>query len=82
MILLFTGDDRTLIQHQIKHLLKEAGLSRLDNINDCRRACLKCLSRGIDRKASATLLEVCIQDLAVDLNMIPRLAKSKNLLFI
>lgn len=82
MILLFTGDDRTLIQHQIKYLLKEAGLPKLNYIDDCQQACLRCLSRGIDKKITATLLQVCERDLTIDPNMIPRLAKSKNLLSI
>ena len=81
MISVFTGDDRTLIQHQIKHILTEAGLAEPNNIDDCQQACLRCLSRGIDKQVSATLLFVSARELEIDPNMVPRLARSKNLLF-
>lgn len=82
MILVFTGNDRTLVQQQIKHILKENNLAKVNQQNSCKQACLSCLSRGFTKEITASLLEVSSQELKIDIKTVSRLAKSKNLLFI
>ncbi|MGL6338439.1 MAG: hypothetical protein ACRC80_04780, partial [Waterburya sp.] len=82
MILLFVGDDRTLIEEQIEYTLVCHGFDKYQSVENPQQAYLKCLTHGLTSVRTATLLEVNQSDLELDLSLIPRLAKSKNLLFI
>ncbi|MGL6343160.1 MAG: hypothetical protein ACRC80_28980 [Waterburya sp.] len=82
MILLFVGDDRTLIEEQIEYALVCHGFDKYQSVENSQQAYLKCLTHGLTSVSTATLLEVNQSDLDLDLSLIPRLAKSKNLLFI
>lgn len=82
MLLLFVGDDLTLIEEQIKYALVCHGFDKYQSVENPQQAYLKCLTHGLTSVRTATLLEVNQSDLELDLSLIPRLAKSKNLLFI
>lgn len=82
MILLFVGDDRTLIEEQIEYTLVCHGFDKYQSVENPQQAYFKCLTHGLTSVRTATLLEVNQSDLELDLSLIQRLAKSKNLLFI
>lgn len=82
MLLLFIGDDRTLIEEQIEYALVCHGFNKYHSIENPQQAYLNCLTNGLTSVRTATLLYVSQSDLELDLSLIPRLAKSKNLLFI
>lgn len=82
MLLLFIGNDRTLIEEQIEYALVCHGFNKYQSIENPQQAYLNCLTHGLTSVNTATLLEVNQSDLELDLSLIPRLAKSKNLLFI
>ena len=82
MLLLFIGDDRTLIEEQIEYALVCHGFNKYQSIENPQQAYLNCLTHGLTAVSIATLLYVNQSDLELDLSLIPRLAKSKNLLFI
>lgn len=82
MLLLFIGDDRTLIEEQIEYALVCHGFNKYQSIENPQQAYLNCLTHGLTSVNTATLLYVNQSDLELDLSLIPRLAKSKNLLFI
>lgn len=58
------------------------GFDKYQSVENPQQAYLKCLTHGLTSVNTATLLEVNQSDLELDLSLIPRLAKSKNLLFI
>ena len=82
MIFLFTGNDKTLIQEQIKYILKSHGLNKCHTSSEPQQAYLECLNRNLISPLTATLLETNQRDLKLDLKLIPRLVKSPNLLLI
>lgn len=82
MIFLFTGDDLSLIYKQAEHILKTHGLSEYRKSQQPSSAYISCLTRGLIVPITATFLETSQENLKLDLKLIPRLAKSQNLLFI
>ncbi|MDJ0593756.1 MAG: hypothetical protein QNJ72_27885 [Pleurocapsa sp. MO_226.B13] len=82
MIFLFTGNDKTLIQEQIKYILKSHELNKYHTSSEPQQADLECLNRNLISPRTATLLETSQRDLKLDLKLIPRLVKSPNLLLI
>ena len=82
MIFLFTGDDLSLIYKQAEHILKAHGLSKYRKSQQPSSAYISCLTRSLIAPITATFLETSQEDLKLDLKLIPRLAKSQNLLFI
>ncbi len=82
MIFLFTGDDQTLIDEQVKHILKSHGLEKYHKSQHPQQACIDCLTRSLIAPVTANLVETSQKDLKLDLKLIPRLVKSQNLLFI
>ena len=82
MIFLFTGDDLSLIYKQAEHILKTHGLSEYRKSQQPSSAYISCLTRSLIAPITATFLETSQEDLKLDLKLIPRLAKSQNLLFI
>ena len=82
MIFLFSGNDTTLIEQQIKHILSQYQLSRYSKLEDPKQAYLRCLTLNLLTEVTATVLELPQVQLDLDLNYISRLHKSKNLLLI
>lgn len=82
MIFLFSGNDTTLIEQQIKHILSQYQLSRYSKLEDPKQAYLRCLTLNLLTEVTATVLELPQVQLNLDLNYISRLHKSKNLLLI
>lgn len=82
MIYLFTGNDQTLIYEQVKYILKIHGLEKYRKSQQPQQAYIDCLTRSLIDPVTATLVETSQKDLRLDLNLIPRLVKSQNLLFI
>jgi DNA polymerase III subunit delta len=83
MLFFLIGNDRTLIEQQIKHLLANYRLEKYSTLEDINQACLRCLALSLMEEVTATVLELSLEELKnLDLRQIPRLHKSKNLLFL
>lgn len=83
MLFIFTGNDRALIEQQIKHILANYGLEKYSTLEDIKQAWIKCLTLNLMGEVTATVLELSDGELnSLNLSQIPRLHKSKNLLFL
>ncbi|MDJ0589339.1 MAG: hypothetical protein QNJ72_04980 [Pleurocapsa sp. MO_226.B13] len=83
MLFIFTGNDRALIEQQIKHILANYKLEKYSTLEDIKQAWIKCLTLNLMGEITATVLELSERELkSLDLSQIPRLHKSKNLLFL
>ena len=83
MIFIFTGNDRALIEQQIKHILANYRLEKYSTIEDIKQAWIKCLTLNLMGEVTATVLELSLPELKhLDLSQVSRLNKSKNLLFL
>ena len=83
MLFILTGNDRALIEQHIKQILSSYRLKKYSTSEDIKQACLKCLTFNLMGEVTATVSELCHQELKhLDLSQIPRLNKSKNLLFL
>ena len=82
MLFILTGNDRTLIEQHIKQILTNYRLEKYSALEDIQQACIKCLTLNLMGEVTATVLELSLLELKhLDLSQIPRLNKSKNLLF-
>ncbi len=83
MLFILTGNDRALIEQHIKQILSSYKLKKYSTSEDIKQACLKCLTFNLMGEVTATVSELSQQELKhLDLSQIPRLNKSKNLLFL
>ena len=83
MLFILTGNDRALIEQHIKQILYSYKLKKYSTSEDIKQACLKCLTFNLMGEVTATVSELSHQELKhLDLSQIPRLNKSKNLLFL
>ncbi|MDJ0596002.1 MAG: hypothetical protein QNJ72_39475 [Pleurocapsa sp. MO_226.B13] len=82
MIFLFSGNDKILIEQQIEHILSQYQLSKYSKFEDSKEAYLRCLTISLLTKVTATVIELPQVQLDLDISMVSRLHKSKNLLFI
>ncbi|MEL6928476.1 MAG: hypothetical protein AAFO95_07570 [Cyanobacteria bacterium J06600_6] len=83
MLFILTGNDRVLIEQHIKQILASYRLEKYSTSEDIKQACIKCLTLNLTGKVTATVLELSRgESKHLDLSQIPRLNKSKNLLFL
>lgn len=83
MLFILTGNDRALIEQHIKQILASYRLEKYSTLEDIKQASIKCLTFNLMGEVTATVLELSLQELKhLDLSQIPRLNKSKNLLFL
>ena len=83
MLFLLTGNDRALIEQHIKQILASYRLEKYSTFEDIKQACINCLTLNLMGEVTATVLDLSERELKhLDLSQIPRLNKSKNLLFL
>lgn len=83
MLFILTGNDQTLIEQHIRQILASYKLKKYSTLEDIKQASIRCLTFNLMGEVTATVLETSHQELKyLDLSQIPRLNKSKNLLFL
>ena len=83
MLFILTGNDRALIEQHIKQILASYRLEKYSTSEDIKQACINCLTLNLTGEVTATVLELSGgESKHLDLSQIPRLNKSKNLLFL
>lgn len=83
MLFILTGNDRALIEQHIKQILASYRLEKYSTLEDIKQACLKSLTFNLMGEVTATVSELSLSELKrLDLSQVPRLNKSKNLLFL
>ena len=83
MLFILTGNDRALIEQHIKQILASYRLEKYSTLEDIKQACINCLTLNLMGEVKAAILELSEgESKHLDLNQIPRLNKSKNLLFL
>ena len=83
MLFILTGNDRALIEQHIKQILASYRLEKYSTLENIKQACIKSLTLNLMGEVTATVLELSEgESKHLDLSQIPRLNKSKNLLFL
>ena len=83
MLFILTGNDRALIEQHIKQILASYRSEKYCTSEDIKQACINCLTLNLMGEVTATVLELSSSELKhLELSQIPRLNKSRNLLFL
>ena len=83
MLFILTGNDRALIEQHIKQILASYRLEKYSTLKDIKQACINCLTFNLTGEVTATVLELSEgESKHLNPNQIPRLNKSRNLLFL